>query len=130
MAGASYEVTKQIGESTVGIWDSFADIAPRPSPGDTWKQGERWIKSPLIELPSDRGEAGGTFPGEGVIQPSLWEDPKKPGHVSMFMRSSNTRVQRADSADGGRTFGPAFDTPLYNNNSGEQLSTEEQDENE
>lgn len=113
LACASTEVTLPKG----GLWDAFADIAPRPKPGEKWKQGERWERAENVRLPP-RGE-GGSFAGEGVIQPAVWESA--PGHVHMHMRSSNGWIQRADSVDYGRTWGPAYDSPLPSNNSGESL---------
>ena len=117
IAGSSYEVTNPPGSAAYGKWDSFAELAPKPGPNDTFKQGELWIKSDLIELPADRGDPNGSFPGEGIIQPSVYQNPKT-GKISMFTRSSNGRVQRTDSTDGGKTWTPAYDTPLYSNNSG------------
>lgn len=117
VAPTSYEKTNPAGSASYGVWDTFADVAPKPGPNDTFKQGEAWIQSALIELPRDRGDPNGSFPGEGIIQPSVYQNPDT-GRVSMFMRSSNGRVQRSDSDDNGRTWTPAYDTPLYNNNSG------------
>eukprot|EP00241_Pyramimonas_parkeae_P005558 CAMPEP_0114263762 /NCGR_PEP_ID=MMETSP0058-20121206/22745_1 /TAXON_ID=36894 /ORGANISM="Pyramimonas parkeae, CCMP726" /LENGTH=348 /DNA_ID=CAMNT_0001380189 /DNA_START=151 /DNA_END=1197 /DNA_ORIENTATION=+ len=54
--------------------------------------------------------------GAGVIQPSLWESA--PGQVHMLLRSDAGHVYRSNSADGGRTWGPANSTDLPNNNSG------------
>jgi hypothetical protein len=100
------------------LQDAWSDTAPRPGPGDDFKQGDKWIRSDLIELPSDRGKADGSFPGEGVIQPGVWESRDKPGHCHMTMRSSVGCIIQADSTDYGRTWGPAYRTSLPNNNSG------------
>lgn len=116
LTGSSREVTLPGGK---GRWDAYADLAPRPGPSDTWKQGSKWIRSDFIRLPSDRGVDGGSFPGEGCIQPSVFEDPNQPGRVSMFLRSSNGWIQRTDSSDGGRTWSPAVNSPLPSNNSGQ-----------
>ncbi|AAW43695.1 hypothetical protein CNBE2920 [Cryptococcus deneoformans B-3501A] len=116
LSGASKEVTLEGGK---GLWDAFADIAPTPKEGDTFKQGERWVKAEFIKLPADRGVEGGSFPGEGIIQPSLWESADKPGHVHMMCRSSIGRIVRADSEDYGRTWTPGYATDLPNNNSGQ-----------
>ena len=72
-----------------------------------------------MDLPTDRGDPNGSFPGEGVIQPGLWESKDKPGHVHMTMRSSAGCIMRADSEDYGRTWSPAYRTMLPNNNWGE-----------
>ncbi|WRT69931.1 uncharacterized protein IL334_006922 [Kwoniella shivajii] len=116
ISGASKEVTLERGK---GLWDAFADVAPRPHAMDNFKQGEKWIASKFIELPSDRGIESGSFPGEGIIQPSLWESKDQPGHVHMFCRSSIGRIVRADSTDFGRTWTPGYATNLPNNNSGQ-----------
>eukprot|EP00854_Cymbomonas_tetramitiformis_P010305 gene10305-12189_t len=55
----------------------------------------------------------------GVIQPTLWESA--PGKVHMMLRSSRGHkapVWRADSEDGGKTWGKVYRTTLPNNNSG------------
>ncbi|WVQ81723.1 hypothetical protein IAT38_003848 [Cryptococcus sp. DSM 104549] len=116
IAGASKEVTLPGG---AGLWDAFFDIAPKPKEGDTFIQGEVWIRTPFVQLPADRGLESGSFPGEGVIQPSLWESKDKPGHVHAFMRSSVGRIVRADSEDYGRKWGAGYRTDLPNNNSGQ-----------
>ncbi|RYN58942.1 hypothetical protein AA0114_g1914 [Alternaria tenuissima] len=114
----SYEVTNPPGSEAYGVWDAWSDTAPRPGPGDDFKQGDKWIRSDPIELPSDRGKADGSFSGEGVIQPGVWESRDKPGHCHMTMRSSVGCIIQADSTDYGRTWGPAYRTSLPNNNSG------------
>lgn len=106
LAGASTEVTTSEG----GRWDAFVDIAPRPPPDSSWKQGRRWERSAHISLPP-------SFTGEGVIQPAVWEST--PGRVHMHLRSSNGWIQRSDSHDYGRTWGEAYDSRLPSNNSGE-----------
>ena len=54
----------------------------------------------------------------GLIQPTLWEEKDRPGHVHLLARSSLGRIYRADSADFGRTWSCAYPTELPNNNSG------------
>jgi hypothetical protein len=103
---------------TLALQDAWSDLAPKHGSGDNFKQGDQWIRSELIKLPADRGKADGEFPGEGVIQPSIWESKDHPGHCHMMMRSSVGCVIQADSTDYGRTWGPAFRTSLPNNNSG------------
>lgn len=80
-------------------WECFVD-ASRDG-GRTWQASER-------------------IPGQGLIQPSLWESA--PGSVHMLMRSTKGFVCRSDSADGGRTWSPAYPTELPNNNSGLDLA--------
>ncbi|KAJ5378894.1 neuraminidase [Penicillium cosmopolitanum] len=123
LSAGSYEVTNPPGSEAYGVWDAWSDVAPKPRPGDDFKQGEKWIRSDLIELPSDRGKADGSFPGEGVIQPGIWESKGKPGHCHMTMRSSVGCIIQADSTDYGRTWGPAYRTSLPNNNSGHCVTT-------
>ena len=133
LAGASYEVTNPEGSDAYGVWvswaisstarsdttqDSFSDVAPKPGPGDKFKQGDVWIKSDLIKLPEDRGKPNGSFPGEGVIQPGVWESKKNPGQVHLTMRSSVGCLIQADSSNFGRTWTPAYRTAIPNNNSG------------
>ncbi|WWD19929.1 hypothetical protein CI109_104401 [Kwoniella shandongensis] len=120
IAGSSREVTLENGK---GLWDAYIDIAPKPDPttpeSESFTQGEKWIRSEFVALPEDRGVEGGSFPGEGVIQPSLWESGDKPGHVHMFMRSSVGRIVRSDSKDYGKTWSRGYKTDLPNNNSGQ-----------
>ena len=103
-----------------GPWRSFID---RSEDG-----GRHWTRSNPIEISrfSEDGGGGGaqsgipvseqSFGGRGVIQPTLWESA--PGVVHAMMRSSEGRIYRADSEDGGRSFSGAFATELPNNNSG------------
>jgi predicted neuraminidase len=80
-------------------WRCFVDAS--------WDNGQTWQASQFI-------------PGDGVIQPSLWETPE--GSVHMLMRSTRGYVHRSDSADGGRTWTAAEPTKLPNNNSGLDLT--------
>ncbi len=92
-------------------------LAPASLEGKNWHcfvdrsadQGRSWQASAPIRLDSPPQ-------GKGTIQPTLWES--RPGHVHMLMRSSERRVYRSDSNDGGRTWSPAHPTSLPNNNSG------------
>lgn len=63
---------------------------------------------------------GETWEGRGVIQPSLWVSAG--GKVHMLLRSSEGRVYRSDSSDGGLTWTAAYPTALPNNNSGLDLA--------
>ena len=87
-------------------WNVFVD---RSEDG-----GATWQASDLLSLDRTR------FPGAGVIQPTLWESA--PGRVHMLMRSTNGRICRSDSVDGGHTWTPIRPTELPNNNSGLDLA--------
>ena len=89
---------------TAAGWDVFVD---RSTDG-----GLTWEASAFV----DRSAVDGL----GIIQPSLWESA--PGQVHMLMRSTAGVVFRSDSADGGRTWCPAYPTDLPNNNSGLDLA--------
>jgi predicted neuraminidase len=103
-----------------GPWRAFID---RSEDG-----GRHWKRSNLIGIDRLSGDALGngansgipvseqSFGGRGVIQPTLWESA--PGSVHALMRSSEGRVYRADSRDGGRSFSAAYATQIPNNNSG------------
>lgn len=88
-----------------GKWDVFVDISK--DQGKTWRKSNRVALDPTIK-------------GEGIIQPTLWES--SPNQVHMLMRSSEGRIYRSDSTDGGLTWGEAYPTPLPNNNSGIDLT--------
>jgi len=84
------------------VWRSFVDLSE--------DQGHTWTKGPEM-MPEEAGW--------GSIQPTIWES--RPGHVHMLTRSSRgsrAPVWRADSVDGGRTWGKMYRTKLPNNNSG------------
>ena len=95
-------------------WNAFVDESP--DQGITWKQ------SALIPLQRQAGSEPshpGAVTGKGVIQPTLWESPA--GQVHMLLRSTETRIFRSDSTDGGRSWCQAYPTALPNNNSGIDL---------
>jgi predicted neuraminidase len=71
--------------------------------------GRTWARSPV---PLDHSQ----LKGKGVIQPTLWET--SPNLVHMLLRSTEGRVYRSDSADGGHTWRPAYALDVPNNNSG------------
>lgn len=81
-------------------FDAFTDVS---SDG-----GKTWEKSTLV--PFDHS----TAQGRGIIQPTLWEDDK----LYMLIRSSESRVMRSFSTDGGKTWSKAEKTELLHNNSG------------
>ncbi len=90
-----------------GGWRCFVDISR--------DGGASWERSALV--PADLE----TFAGEGLIQPTLWQDTA--GGVHMLMRSSEGAIYRSDSADGGRTWTKARRTTLPNNNCGIDLAS-------
>lgn len=69
-----------------GEWNAFVD---RSDDG-----GKTWIASSFLSLTRD------SIPGEGVIQPALWESA--PGKVHMLLRSSAGVICRSDSEDYGK----------------------------
>ncbi len=85
-----------------GVWNAFVD---RSEDG-----GKTWISSKFLQVNRD------SVPGEGVIQPTLWES--EPGNVHMLLRSSAGVICRSDSQDNGRTWSPVYKTGLPNPNSG------------
>lgn len=85
-----------------GGWECFVD---RSTDGTmTWERSKN--------IPVDRA----AFTGTGLIQPTLWESGD--GSVHMMMRSSEGRIFRSDSMDGGLTWSKAEPTALPNNNCG------------
>ena len=84
-----------------GPWNVFFD---RSTDG-----GKTWVATPYIAL--ERAQ----FKGKGVIQPTLWENPK--GEVHALLRSSEGYIYRTDSKDYGKTWSKAARTPLKNPNS-------------
>ena len=82
-------------------WDAFTDISR--------DGGITWEKSELV--PFDHKTAD----GRGIIQPTLWESEDK---LYMLIRSSESRVMKSVSADGGETWARAEKTQLLHNNSG------------
>lgn len=84
------------------VWNAFVD---RSEDG-----GKSWTQSKFLTMNRD------SVPGEGVIQPTLWEST--PGNVHMLLRSSAGVICRSDSKDFGRTWSPVYRTSLHNPNSG------------
>ena len=87
-------------------WDVFVD---RSEDG-----GLSWQASDLVARDREN------FPGDGVIQPTLWGSA--PGRVHMLVRSSCGWICRSDSQDFGRTWTPLYKTDSPNNNSGIDLA--------
>lgn len=112
-------------------WDACVDRSE--DRGETWQRSFVPLShpaGPVAPLSSETwsGLAAGalwetdpsrTFAWDGVIQPSLWQSA--PHRVHMLLRSTRGRIYRSDSEDAGRTWVPAYATPLPNNNSGLDL---------
>lgn len=88
-------------EESPGVWDAFVDLSD--DHGATWQRG--------ANVPLDHSR----FPGDGIIQPTLWESG---AGLHMLLRSSAGSIYRSDSADGGKTWCEAYSSGLPNNNSG------------
>ncbi|XP_075264874.1 uncharacterized protein LOC142357047 [Convolutriloba macropyga] len=82
-----------------GQWRAFMDHSPD---GVTWTAGD--------VLKIQGGEA------VRLIQPALWQSSTTDVHA--FFRTTNWLLYRADSTDGGQTWGEAYSTNLENSNSG------------
>lgn len=106
-----------------GIWSAFVDSSD--DNGLTWTKkpevtitgiigniNERTVKENESDIPVSEQ----SFYGRGVIQPTLWEST--PGHVHMFLRSTEGKIYQSDSVDYGDTWTDAYPTNLPNNNSG------------
>jgi predicted neuraminidase len=89
-----------------GIWNAFVDRSE--------DSGKTWQSTPFLTFNRD------SIPGEGVIQPTLWES--SPGKVHMLLRSSAGVICRSDSEDYGKTWSPVYKTDLPNPNSGIDLA--------
>jgi predicted neuraminidase len=89
-----------------GVWNAFVDRSN--------DEGKTWTSTSFLEVNRD------SVPGEGVIQPTLWES--SPGQVHMLLRSSAGVICRSDSKDSGLTWSPVYKTSLPNPNSGIDLT--------
>lgn len=89
-----------------GVWNAFVDRSH--------DQGKTWTASLFLTIVRD------SIPGEGIIQPTLWESA--PGKVHMLLRSSSGFICRSDSEDYGKTWSPVYKTALPNPNSGIDLT--------
>ncbi len=84
------------------VWNAFIDLSE--------DGGKTWVSTKFLEVNRD------SVPGEGVIQPALWES--EGGKVHMLLRSSAGSICRSDSEDYGKTWSPVYKTSLPNPNSG------------
>lgn len=106
-------------------------LAPGSTEGDEWRcfidrssdGGRTWTRSSDLCIPAERlavpiaikiDRGTGKPVGRGLIQPTLWEDSRG---VHALMRSSEERIYRSDSQDGGVSWCPPYPTELPNNNS-------------
>ena len=107
------------GSTENGIWKAFAD---RSIDG-----GRSWEKSTAIAIKnleyieseniiSDISVTDQSFKGKGVIQPTFWES--EAGKVHALLRSTEGKIYKSDSDDGGKNWSCAYPTVLPNNNSG------------
>src|SRR5918998_2195676 len=97
LAGAS---TETWGDSP--RWDAFVDISE--------DDGFTWTRATDIEIDHE------TFPGAGIIQPTLWQTPS--GKINLLARSTAGQLVRSSSSDDGLTWSPGVLSGVPNNNSG------------
>ncbi len=102
-----------------GAWKCMSDIYDKTT--NTWtKSSEVMIEDLDYEniqsVKSNIAVSEQSFKGRGIIQPTLWES--EPNVVHMMTRSSEGKIYRSDSYDGGKTWDKAYATSLPNNNSG------------
>ena len=83
-------------------WLAFADRST--DHGKTWERSADFAFTPKDDK------------DKGIIQPTFWES--EPGKVHALLRSTNGKIMRTDSEDGGKTWAPTYDSGLPNNNSG------------
>ncbi|MGN1451733.1 MAG: exo-alpha-sialidase [Eubacteriales bacterium] len=109
LAGASIE-------DSLARWDLFVDISE--DNGKTWTKTEAipFLRPYSSKVIASREEL--EKGANGLIQPTIWENPAHDGRVSMFARSSFAFVYRSDSENFGRTWSTAHPTGIPNNNSG------------
>lgn len=103
-----------------GSWCAYAD--------QSVDGGKTWIRSNPVQIPGLDQEAADrpaessvavsaqSFQGRGVIQPTLWSTSSEAVH--MLLRSTEGRIYRSDSSNGGALWSPPYPTELPNNNSG------------
>lgn len=92
-----------------GKWLPFIDVSK--------DDGISWQRTEYMPRPKYKGRF------VGLIQPTLWEDAQ--GLVHAFMRSDAGAIYRSDSTDGGFTWSKPARTRLPNNNSGIDLTSDQ-----
>jgi predicted neuraminidase len=83
-------------------WDAFVDRSD--------DDGLTWTRAADIAIDHE------TFPGAGIIQPTLWQSPS--GDTHLLARSTAGQLVRSSSSDDGRTWSPGVLSGILNNNSG------------
>lgn len=102
-----------------GEWVAFVDLS---DDGGRTFQRSSLIRIPDLDGANQRGIKSSipvspqSFQNRGVIQPALWAEDDR--NIHMLLRSSEGRIYRSDSRDGGRSWTDAAPTSLLNNNSG------------
>lgn len=89
-----------------GNWNAFVDRST--------DRGKTWTTTSFLTYSKD------SIPGEGIIQPTLWQSAD--ASVHMLLRSSAGVICRSDSKDNGLTWSPVYKTQLPNPNSGIDLT--------
>lgn len=99
-----------------GIWRSFIDISTDELTS-LHKSNEIFYMQDGTFSPknADIEVSLQSFAGQGIIQPTLWEDSSG---IHALMRSTFGRIIRADSKDGGHVFNAPYPIEMPNNNSG------------
>lgn len=90
------------------VWEAFIDIST--------DEGKTWTKSKPVPMNLSVYVGANHWIAKGLIQPALWTSSADDVH--MLLRSTEGKIFRSDSADGGRTWCEAYPTELPNNNSG------------
>jgi predicted neuraminidase len=101
------------------VWEAFVDISEDGA--RTWHASDfvplrrSGYNIQMVDQPYSKYRCF----GNGIIQPTLWEDNDHVLH--MLTRSTSSSIFRSDSTDGGKTWGMAYAFGLPNNNSGIDL---------
>ncbi|HZA03207.1 MAG TPA: sialidase family protein [Propionibacteriaceae bacterium] len=82
-------------------WDAFVDISD--------DDGFTWTRAADLEIDH------ATFPGSGIIQPTLWQTPD--ADIHLLARSTAGQLVRSSSTDDGMTWSPGVLSGVPNNNS-------------
>lgn len=90
------------------VWEAFVDIST--------DEGKTWTKSEPVPMNLSVYVGADHWIAKGLIQPTLWTSSADDVH--MLLRSTEGKIYRSDSVDGGKTWCEAYPTELPNNNSG------------